>query len=157
MAVTKHKHATVLLEQQLIAINKQAQPARHESFTLPLAKPNLEAAIQSHSFIYLLRKSIVRPQRLMSFAMTSSGSTRGRPRMVARVITFHFRVSLSDRLFRFEPSVQGQPSVEASAAANNQHSTSCSLTDTNSTTACKSHVRACTWRRIHRLPSSACQ
>lgn len=139
MVVAKHKHATVLLEQRLMVVNKQAQPARHESFTLPLAKPNSEAAIQSHSFIYLLRKSIVPPQRLMSFAMTSSGSTRGRPRMVARVITFHFRVSLSDRLFRFEPSVQGQPYVEASAAANNnQHSTSSSLTDTNPTTACKS-------------------
>ena len=31
--VGKHKHATVLLEQQLIATSKQAHPARHESFT----------------------------------------------------------------------------------------------------------------------------
>ena len=32
-AVSEHEHATVLLEQQLIAISKQAQQARHESFT----------------------------------------------------------------------------------------------------------------------------
>lgn len=32
-AVARHKYATVLLEQQLIAISKQAHPARHESFT----------------------------------------------------------------------------------------------------------------------------
>ena len=157
--VAKHKHATVLLEQQLIAISKQAQHARHESFTTT-ARQTQFGSCDSVPQLYLPApqlRSIVGRQKIDVIRYDIKEAYARALRMVARVITFHFRVSLSDRLFRFEPSVQGQPSVEASAAANNQHSTSCSLTDTNSTTACKSHVRACTWRRIHRLPSSACQ
>jgi hypothetical protein len=39
----------------------------------------------------------------MSFAMTSRGPTRGQPRVVARVIAFHFRVCCPTRCFASSP------------------------------------------------------
>ena len=105
--MAKHKHATVSLEQQLIAINKQAQHARHESFTTAARQTQFGScdpvpqlylpAPQLRSIVRRLKIDVIRYDIKKVYARA--------PRMVARVITFHFRVSLSDRLFRFKPSL----------------------------------------------------
>jgi len=132
--VAKHKHATVLLEQQLIAISKQAQHARHESFTTT-ARQTQFGSCDSVPQLYLSApqlRSIVGRQKIDVIRYDIKEAYARALRMVARVITFHFRVSLSDRLFRFKPSLYKGVSMEAFAAANNQLSTSLSHTDTNS-------------------------
>ena len=159
--MAKHKHATVLLEQQLIAISKQAQHARHESFTTT-ARQTQFGSCDSVPQLYLSApqlRSIVGRQKIDVIRYDIKEAYARALRMVARVITFHFRVSLSDRLFRFKPSLYKGVSMEAFVCSKLTISCPrlCRTPIRIPTTACNSHVRACTWQRIHRLPSSACQ
>jgi hypothetical protein len=119
--VAKHKHATVLLEQQLIAINKQEQRARHESFTTAACQTQFgscDPVPQLYPTAPQL-KSIVVDGGLMSFAMTSrglrAGTSNGRTRNHVSLPGFVVRQAVSLQAL----SVQGV-SMEAFAAANKQ-------------------------------------
>jgi hypothetical protein len=102
-AVSEHEHATVLLEQQLIAISKQAQQARHESFTTA-ARQTQFGSCDPVPRLYLIPPQIDRrSSEIDVIRYDIKRPTRGRPRMVARVITFHFRLRCPTGCFVSSP------------------------------------------------------